>query len=137
MLRKEALFLYRPYGRASFYFFVGLLVFSQGGYFGLVVGLYVMAVGVIVFTASRSALQQLEALRAGRMDEAQIAAKFKMDANKDGSLDSTELAKLCKSMGVQLTLNELESALFILDKNHDGKIQYAEFLRWFKTDSPV
>ena len=30
LLRKEALFLYKPYGRSGFYIFVGLLVVAKG-----------------------------------------------------------------------------------------------------------
>ncbi len=32
LLRKEALFLYKPYGRSGFYIFVGLLVLAKGFY---------------------------------------------------------------------------------------------------------
>jgi hypothetical protein len=33
-VRREALFLYKPYGRAAFYFFAGILLIAKGGLFG-------------------------------------------------------------------------------------------------------
>ena len=63
MLKREALFLYRPYGRALFYFFIGVLILATGGIIGFVVGIYVSAVGVFIFFASREAVKQLEQLR--------------------------------------------------------------------------
>ena len=40
VIKREALFLYRPYGRAAFYFFVGLLLIANGGLLGFLVGSY-------------------------------------------------------------------------------------------------
>jgi hypothetical protein len=38
VLKREALFLTRPYGRAAFYFFVGILMSCQGGILSIVGG---------------------------------------------------------------------------------------------------
>lgn len=133
IIRREALFLYRPYGRAAFYFFVGVLVMCTDGILGLVVGAYTMIVGAIIYYSSRQAMAALGSLKDSSFDEQQIAAKFKQfDKNNDGTLDTTELAMLTQSLGSKLSLNELESALFLLDTNSDGKIQYSEFLDWWK-----
>lgn len=139
MLRREALFLYRPYGRAAVYFFVGLLMMSYSGLFGKLVGLYTTVVGAIVFYSSRAAIQHLENMRSVLRDESEVVAKFKeFDRDNSGTLDTKELASLCKYLGSTLTLNELESALFILDKNGDGKIQLQEFLAfWRNRDEDV
>lgn len=132
-LKREALFLYRPYGRAAFYFFIGLLIIATGGLLGFIIGIFVCVIGVIIFHASRQAFNQLNTLKGSLHNEQEVAAKFK-EFDKDGSgfLDSVELAALCRSLGTQLTLNELESALFILDKNEDGKISFTEFFEWWK-----
>jgi Ca2+-binding EF-hand superfamily protein len=47
------------------------------------------------------------------------------------------LAELCKSLGSPLSYNVLESAILLLDKNNDGKIQYDEFLAWYKSGNTV
>ena len=39
VLKREALFLTRPYGRAGFYFFIGILLSCQGGILSIVGGL--------------------------------------------------------------------------------------------------
>eukprot|EP01040_Poterioochromonas_malhamensis_P026890 gene26890-33917_t len=52
--------------------------------------------------------------------EAQVTSRFmEFDKDNSGTLETKELASLCKSLGSPLTLNELESAIFILDKNGD------------------
>lgn len=44
------------------------------------------------------------------------------------------LASLCQSLGSPLDYNTLESAILLLDTNGDNKIQYEEFLAWYKID---
>ena len=133
IIRREALFLYRPYGRAAFYFFVGLLVIAKGGILNLIVGLFASAVGGIIFVASRNAIASLNQLRGTMKSEREVALKFaEFDTDNSGGLDSAELAKLCQSLGATQSLNELESALFVLDKNSDGKVSYDEFLDWWQ-----
>lgn len=132
MLKREALFLYRPYGRASFYFFVGVLVLATGGMQGFLIGLYCSAVGLFVFFASRDAVQRLDQLRKTIHDDQDLAKKFKeFDKDNNGFLDNKELAALCQSLGTNLTIHELESAILILDSNGDGKISYNEFVDWW------
>lgn len=132
VIRKEALFLYRPYGRAAFYFFVGLLQIAQGGILGCLVGLYTTIVGIIIYSASKNALRALDTVRASLKTETEVAAQFaRFDIDNNGCLDSAELAKLCQALGATQSLNELESALFVLDKNSDGKVSYEEFLDWW------
>jgi hypothetical protein len=133
VIRREALFLYRPYGRAAFYFFIGLLMVAKGGLLGFIVGAYTMLVGVIIFTSSRSAVAALDEIRNSMKTEKDVALKFaQFDTDNSGALDSAELARLCRSLGAQQTLNELEAALFVLDKNADGKISYEEFIDWWQ-----
>lgn len=132
-IHREALFLYRPYGRAAFYFFMGLLMIAKGGLLNFIVGLYAMVVGVIVFVSSRNAARTLDSLRASMVSEREVALKFaEFDADHSGGLDAAQLALLCQSLGATQSLNELEAALFILDKNADGKVSYEEFLGWWQ-----
>jgi len=135
MIRIEALFLYRPYGRSAFYFFVGVLMVSQNDYLSLAfcVGVYTSVVGAIIFVASRSAMDQARALKAAAFDEATIKRKFlAADRDKNGTLDTAELAVLCADLGCNLSRNELEAALVVLDKDGNGAISYDEFLEWYQ-----
>jgi Ca2+-binding EF-hand superfamily protein len=45
---------------------------------------------------------------------------------------TNRLASLCNDLGSPLDYNTLESALLILDVNMDGKINYEEFIGWYK-----
>eukprot|EP01040_Poterioochromonas_malhamensis_P008844 gene8845-9579_t len=133
ILKREALFLYRPYGRALFYVFVGVLILATGGLLGLLVGGYVTAVGVFVYVASRDAVKRLDQLKGSLHNDQDLAQKFKeFDKDNTGYLESKELAALCQSLGTNLTIHELESAILLLDSNSDGKISYNEFLDWWK-----
>ena len=133
-IRREALFLSRPYGRALFYIFVGIMVISQNALLSLsfMVGLYVASVGVIIFVSSRGASQAMAAIRANGLGEAEIKNRF-VDADKDknGTLDTAELASLCQTLGTTLSRNELESALVTLDRDGNGAITYEEFVSWY------
>lgn len=133
ILKREALFLYRPYGRALFYVFVGVLILATGGLLGLLIGGYVTAVGVFVYVASRDAIKRLDQLKGSLHNDQDLAQKFKeFDKDNTGYLESKELAALCQSLGTNLTIHELESAILLLDSNSDGKISYNEFLDWWK-----
>lgn len=133
-LRKEALFVYRPYGRAGVYFFVGVLMLTyDSGLLGKLVGLYVAVVGAIIFYSSREAIKQLNFAKGTMQNEQEVVSKFReFDKDQSGTLDTKELAVLCKALGAKMTMNELESALFILDKDANGKIEMQEFLDFWK-----
>lgn len=42
------------------------------------------------------------------------------------------LAALCQALGSPLDYNSLEAAVLLLDKDGDGRIDYAEFANWWK-----
>jgi hypothetical protein len=132
IIKREALFLYKPYGRAAFYFFLGILLIGKGGLFSIIVGIYTAFVGFVVYQGSIAANLALAELKGNQYSLSDIEGNFeKFDFNKDGSLDTTELSSLCQSMGSTLSRLELESAVFILDKDGDGKIQKQEFIDWW------
>ena len=135
ILEREARFLCRPFGRACFYLFVGTLLVSIGGILGFLGGLFIIIVGIAVLTGSRTSYQVLKQLQQEQYNKETITAKFyEYDKNRSGYLDSAEVSSLCTSLGTTLSRNELESALFILDKNGDGKISLAEFLIWWSRE---
>lgn len=131
VLQREALFLTRPYGRAAFYFFLGLLIVSIGGLLNLIVGAYVTGLGLVVYYSSTQAYTQLNTLKAS-LTEKQVEEKFyAFDKDRSNSLSVAELGALCASLGAHMNAHQLESALFILDKNGDGLIALEEFKRWW------
>lgn len=54
---------------------------------------------------------------------------------RSGSISREELRSLCYDMGYYLSDDELEWAWTIIDKDGDGKIDYHEFLAWWRTSS--
>ena len=131
MIRREALFLYRPYGRAAFYMGVGLIMINMGGFLTLLVGLYTTAVGAYIYYGSTQALKSLNDMKKDQAPTDLKAMFDRADKNHDGVLDTSELAVVCAELGTTLSKNELESALFMLDKNGDGKISFEEFQAWW------
>lgn len=133
IIKTEARFLDKPYGRAGFYFFVGILLVAKGGLLGFLVGLYTSFIGAVIFYGSKAAYDTLDRLKTDQYTEAQVKEKFyEFDRDKSGALDAAELAALCKALGSTLSRRELESALFLLDKNEDGQISFEEFFAWYK-----
>ncbi len=134
MIRREALFLYRPYGRGAFYFFVGLLQIDvNGGLQGWLIGLYICVTGIIVYFASQQSVKQLALLKSNINNEAELAEKFKLfDHDQTGFLEADELTKFAASLGATMTEDELQVALLILDTNRDGKIAFNELSEWWR-----
>jgi hypothetical protein len=52
-----------------------------------------------------------------------VIVRAQFDEDQDGKLSTTELARLCHSLGTKLTHSELEGAIMALDINRDGYIQ--------------
>lgn len=132
IIKQEAHFLSTPYGRAAFYFFVGLLMVCKGGILNLLGGVFLAVIGVIIYRSSRRSYDVLEKLRGSKTSVEQVAQKFRSyDKDRTGHLDTPELALLCASLGSTMTRQELESALFILDADGNGLVSEAEFLNWW------
>ncbi|CAF1184932.1 unnamed protein product [Adineta steineri] len=59
----------------------------------------------------------------------------KYDLDKNGSISRDELRSLCYDMGYYLSDDELQWALTLIDKDGNGKIDYKEFVDWWRTSS--
>ena len=84
LLNREALFLSRPYGRAAFYLFVGILIACRGGLLNLIVGAYTSIVGIILFRASYIAVASFKSFRDSRLDTEKVTQKFR-EFDKDNN----------------------------------------------------
>jgi calmodulin len=54
------------------------------------------------------------------------------DRDKNGLIDAEELRKLVDAMGDHISEEELKIGLSIIDKNKNGKIEFREFVNWWK-----
>jgi ankyrin repeat protein len=76
--------------------------------------------------AAQEELQKVE------KEKVRIKARFDAaDEDGGGTLDSSELKKVCADLGLELDDDELETALAILDENGDGDISFEEFCDWW------
>lgn len=117
ILHREAHFLFRPWGRAMFYFFVGIFLLCQAGFLHTVFGISSCVIGIVIYYSCHTAVEALNSLAAEHFSIERVAAKFhEFDKNNDGHLDRNELSELCESIGTKLTTHELEAVIFILDK---------------------
>jgi hypothetical protein len=100
ILRREALFLYKPYGRAGFYFLLGTMLACAGGWLSFLAGVCVAVVGVVIFYAARNAEKALAKLKEATHTTKEVSRMFdEYDKNKNGSLDTHEIGLLCASLG--------------------------------------
>jgi calmodulin len=53
------------------------------------------------------------------------------DKNNNGTIERTEFRKLCEALGERLTQRELDEAMFLLDSNGSGKIEWEEFIEYW------
>ena len=131
-IRREALFLYRPYGRAAMYIFVGLLTATIGGWLGFLVGIFSFIIGVVIVNASRSAIKTLDAMRSKLADESDVKSIFQKYSKGSESIDAKQLGALCEELGFKLSIQEVASAMVYLDSvDGNGMISFDEFLNWF------
>lgn len=132
VIRKEALFLYRPYGRAAFYSLVGLIKLGESDIISEIIGLYAFVIGIVIFIVSKNARDTLIKLKHSISTDEELLIKFrKYDIDDSGYLDRSEISALCRDLGTPLSLNQLEVVILTMDKTPDGKISYEEFLEWW------
>ena len=131
-LYKYCLFLKFIWGRGVLYLITGNLQMAQGGILNLIVGLYVMFVGILYIFVGRSAAKKLSDMKHSIFSEAALQAKFKnADKDKSGAISMEEFHELVKGLDLDMTKREIEGIFFHLDTNDDGKLTYEEFSSWW------
>lgn len=56
------------------------------------------------------------------------------DKDETGYLDGIEMQNFFKSMETYFTKSELSEAMYIIDSNNDGKVNFEEFIRFVLED---
>ena len=54
-----------------------------------------------------------------------------IDVNKDGYLSKEEFGTMLKSLNDNISEEEIEKMMNVVDENGDGKIQFEEFVKAF------
>lgn len=53
------------------------------------------------------------------------------DRDKSGTIDPKEFASLLDALGAGMSHAEIEVGLREVDRNHNGQIEFREFVRWW------
>lgn len=131
-LKVEAKFVYKPYGRAVLYIFMGVLLISQSKITFQATGLYLLIVGGLVIYYAGRAQEALDKFKNIKLSFSQLKKAYK-DADKNGDgLTPHELAQMVsKFKGISMSENEVYSAIALLDADNSGKVSYDEFSKWY------
>eukprot|EP00890_Picochlorum_soloecismus_P006479 jgi/Picsp_1/6832/NSC_04169-R1_caltractin-like protein len=75
---------------------------------------------------------EIESCGLSKDQVANLAAEFALaDKDDDGYIDVLEFKQLGWRTGQEMTQEEVEAAVSILDTNKDGVIEFSEFVAWF------
>lgn len=67
-------------------------------------------------------------------EAANIALAFgQYDLDDNGRLDSTEFVKMLQSLGTDVSKDEADAAMEVMDTNKDGYITFDEFAKWWSS----
>lgn len=131
-IHKELHILTTPYGRSIVYCLTALIILTQFTWFEITNAIIVFLLGGYVFYNMHNAEVALAAMKAYIADDKQLKLLFdSCDLDKNGFLDSKELATACTSLGSKLNHDELEAAILILDKTGSGRVSFDQFKVWY------
>ena len=135
-LLKYALFLKFIWGRGLLYCFAGALQAMQGSTADLVIGLYIMLLGLVFIALGYITAQKLALIGRRSFNSLTIKRKFQ-EANTDrtGQLTLEQFGVLLDSMDIPLNNREKEIAFLYLDTTDRGTLTVDEFQAWFQEDT--
>jgi len=125
-------FLSFLWGRAIFYFYIGLSMFSTGTDF--IMGLYMFLVGLLYLAVAFATSGKLDDLKNALGDKERIKEKYIEFAGTNQLMDDKEFCMFCAHFGISLNHNELEAAILNIDVDHDGYIELSELQAWMDSN---
>mmetsp|Transcript_20365 Transcript_20365/g.30619 ORF Transcript_20365/g.30619 Transcript_20365/m.30619 type:complete len:258 (-) Transcript_20365:117-890(-) len=133
-LYKYALFVKFVWGRGILYFVAGTLEMAQAGSnpIELLVGIFVMAVGIAFVILGRRSAAKLDELRRKRYSPATLQSEFYTASEGSPSINVTQFQTLLRNLDVEdLEPTEWEAAFFQVEKADRDTITFSEFQRWW------
>ncbi len=119
-------------GRSLCYILFGILFISFHSLFERICGIILILSGTCIYIDNRRAYKELLNFKRNRHSREDIINKFQaLDVSNCGYVSTTDLSVLCFSLGITLTRMELESALFVLDREGDRRICMEDFMQWW------
>ncbi len=135
-IREYAKFLTFVGGRAAFYAFAGSLSLAQfPNFIDTIVGGYLIGMGFLSIIVGKATSMKLQHLKSHlKTDEACKGLFDQFDGNHDGRLDRLEFGKLALALGADLSVNEINTAMSVLDPNGSGDISFDDFMSWWREE---
>ena len=145
-IQAQLKFLTTVAGRGIYQIFLAFLTLSQGSadfsfrapfaepgpLLYILLAVVLLVLGVIFMIAGFAATAKMTKLKNALYSASSLRAAFdNADTDRSGVLEPIELAKLCASLGSELTPRQLEVAISMLDTDRDGAISYSEFYDWW------
>ena len=132
---KYALFLKFIWGRGVLYSLAGTLQATQGSLMDLIVGLYVMAVGLVFIVLGYITAQKLASVGRRSFPTSTLRNKFRAaDTDRSGKLDLVQFSALLDDLDIPLSRREKEIAFLYLDTADCGTLTFDEFNAWFNRE---
>lgn len=135
MIDQNAPFLRSLMGRGCLFLIAGIVEIYQRGVFDILVGCFVVYVGLSYLWMGRRASQKLTAMRtsAAAVSPEQLQEQFAMaDMDGKGALTQSQFRQLTNNLGLDLNKQEAEAAFLQIDSsNHGGRLSYEVVQLWW------
>jgi hypothetical protein len=120
------------WGRGILYMAAGLLNMAHEMTMCYITGGAMMGIGVIAVITGSRASKNLATLRKSLSDDEFLWLEFlKHDIDRDGYLNPSEFAQFIWDLGLEFDDLYTLKAFTTIDTDHDQKIAYREFVRWW------
>ena len=128
------------HGRSIVYILMGVVLFTQGSLFQILLGIGILLVGLFIFYHMRRVEVALSHMKLNVLNEQQLKVMFDdCDKDKKGYLNSSEIAWISLKLESFLYFNEteeLESAICTLKERSNAKeVSFQNFKDWYYSNS--
>lgn len=137
MINENAPFFRSLTGRGFLFVGAGIIEIYQRGMFDILIGCFVVYVGLSYLWMGRRAKQKLNTARKTAMSESfgleQLQEQFAMaDMDGKGALTLSQFRQLANNLGMGLNKQESEAAFLQIDKSHtSGRLSYEALQTWW------
>jgi len=129
-IRTYAKFLEFTWGKGALYIFVGSLQAAKSNLVDVIVGSFLMIVGMITVAAGIKTAHNLGQFRMTIDNESDLRRKFDTYSNGKAHLTLAELQLWMKDAGFVMSGNESVSAYLAINKKFDDHLSYDEMVEW-------
>lgn len=137
MINENASFIRSLTGRGFLFVITGIIEIYQRGMFDILIGCFVVYVGLTYLWMGRRANQKLATARKTAMSQSfgleQLQEQFAMmDTDGKGALTLSQFRQLTDNLGMGLNKKEAEAAFLQIDKSHtNGRLSYESLQTWW------